>query len=370
MPPSLPPSPAPLRAPLAPRLCRDWEPLPGTIKTSLEDFVVDEIPAYSPSGEGEHCFLHVRKRDLTTQEAIKRLVRALPGEVKPRDVGRAGVKDRHGVTTQWLSLPGVDPDTARAVEIDGLEVLDARRHRNKLKPGHLHGNRFSLWIRGVGADARENAAAMLTRLGTLGVPNYFGTQRFGRGGRNVERARAWLVEGGRPPRDRFEKKMLVSAYQSAAFNALCAARVEDGLLGDALPGDVLRKEDSGGIFVLAADAAATEIADAKARAASFEISATGPMFGPKMRAAEGAVAEAEANVARLYDFGDAFFGRAGKLALGTRRPYRVQLHELTHRFEGDDLWLGFTLPPGAYATVVTAELLGAPPEPPASAPGG
>lgn len=348
-----------LSAPLTPRLC-EQEPLPGQIKMQPEDFVVDELPAYLPSGDGEHCFVHVRKRDLTTQEAIKRLLRALPAElsVAARDVGRAGVKDRVGVTSQWLSIPRVPPETLLALELEGIEILAAARHANKLKPGHLAGNRFSLWVRGVGAERAADAITMLSRLEAEGVPNYFGTQRFGRGGSNLERAARWLVEGGRSPRDRFEKKMLVSAYQSAAFNELCAARVQAGTLGHALPGDVLRKEDSGGIFVLGADASEDEREDARARAASFALSPAGPMFGPKMRAAEGAIAEQEAEVAARWGFGRDFYGRAGKLALGTRRPYRVRLEGLEHRFEGDDLWLGFTLPPGAYATVVTAELLG------------
>src|SRR5262245_26115923 len=177
--------------------------LPGTggvLRSRDEDFVVEEQPAYEPAGQGDHVFVWIEKRGLTTPMAAEGLARALG--VAARDIGWAGMKDRRAVTRQWLSLPPpVTPEAALAAAVPGLAVLAARRHPHKLRTGHLRGNRFVLRVAGVGdsATAAARATAVLERLAEPpGAPNWFGEQRFGRDGDNAEAGRRLLRgEGGR-----------------------------------------------------------------------------------------------------------------------------------------------------------------------------
>src|SRR5262245_36361558 len=159
----------------------------GLIKVQPDDFVVDEIPAYSPSGEGGHTFLRIEKRGLTTEEALTRLCIAL--DVRRDEAGLAGQKDRQAVTRQWVSVPDIDPPRALALAVDGVRVLEAARHPNKLRTGHLSGNRFTIVVRGA-TDGVARALAIFHSLAATGVPNYFGEQRFGRRHDNAGRGRA------------------------------------------------------------------------------------------------------------------------------------------------------------------------------------
>ena len=239
-----------------------------------EDFVVDEIPAYLPEGQGEHLFVHFRKTGLNTPDAVARIAKALG--VDPRNAGWAGLKDRHAVTTQWASFQGASAADARQLELPSIEVLDARPHVHKLRTGHLRANRFHLVVRGEPGQA-DTARQILELLVQRGAPNYFGEQRFGHADDNLVRARAWLLEGGKPPRERFKRKLRVSTLQAAWFNDWLAKRVESSELGRAIDGDLLRKEDTGGLFTTA------DLAEAQARLDRWEVSPTGPIFGPKMR---------------------------------------------------------------------------------------
>jgi len=333
-----------------PRLNDDLAPMPGRLRAAPEDFVVDEIPAYLPSGEGEHLFVRFEKRDLTTPEAVRRIAAAVGADA--RDAGWAGLKDRHAVTTQWASFARADRERALAAAVDGVRVLEAMRHGNKLRTGHLVGNAFTLRVRDVPRDRHGDASVVLERLARTGVPNYFGEQRFGVHGRNLARARAWLVDGGTAPRDRFERKLLVSVLQSSLFNEVAAARVRDGLLGRALDGDILRVEESGGLFI------SRDPEKDDPRVGSWELSPTGPMFGARMRAAEGATLARERAVLVASGLDDAKLERFRAWGEGTRRVLRVRPSELSVVAEGDDLVVAFALPKGAYATVVMRELLG------------
>src|SRR5690606_1339179 len=181
------------------------------------------------------------------KEAVRRIARAL--DVDPREAGFAGLKDRHAVTRQWASFLFGDPARLEGADIEGVVVLEASRHRNKLRTGHLAANRFDLFVRGASAEQAPEARARLEIRARRGVPAYFGEQRFGRGGANLEAAHRWLVGGGRAPRDRFQKKLLVSTLQAAIFNELCAERVREGTLDGAIEGDLMRKEETGGLFV-------------------------------------------------------------------------------------------------------------------------
>jgi tRNA pseudouridine13 synthase len=345
-------------------LTRDLPGTSGLHKATPEDFVVDELPAYAPSGEGTHTFLRIEKRGLTTAEAVARLCRALA--VPQKDAGTAGQKDRQALTRQWISLPGVNPERALATSVDGVRVLEAARHGHKLRTGHLAGNRFTLTLRGVVPDALPRAQAILDQLAARGLPNYFGQQRFGARGDNAARGKALL--GPPTPADATrrtrlpsaERRMLVSAYQSELFNRYLDARIDDGLVATALVGDVLKKTDTGGLFTVDADAAA--VADAQARLDARALVVTGPMFGHKMMAPPpGTPSAAREDVILAAEFegglGAAAFRALGKLAEGTRRPLLVPVaNPRVQAASADALVLELTLPPGAYATVLLAEI--------------
>jgi tRNA pseudouridine13 synthase len=329
--------------------------LPGTggvLRTVPEDFIVDEIGAYSPSGAGDHVFVRIEKRGLTTAQAVQRIARALG--VGERDIGVAGMKDRHAVTRQWLSLPPpVTPEQATALALDDVRVLEAARHGHKLRTGHVRANRFVLRVRGVAPkleDAEARAKAILDVLARPpGAPNFYGEQRFGREGDNAARGRE-LLAGGKPPRDRKLARLLVSALQSELFNAWLTARMNDGLYARVLAGDVLHKL-GGGMFTCE-DAATDE-----ARLAAGELVVTGPMFGDTMRAAAGDAAAREDAILAAAGLARDSFASVRAIAEGTRRDASIQVGEPSVTAEGETLEVAFTLPGGAYATTVMREVM-------------
>jgi tRNA pseudouridine13 synthase len=162
----------------------------GRIKSEPADFVVDEIPAYTPSGEGEHLFVHFEKRGLDTPSAVRAIARALG--VDERSAGWAGLKDKHAVTTQWVSFAGGEVERALSLSLDSIRILAAARHVNKLRTGHLAGNRFRILVRDA-EHAPDRVAAIAAELARVGSPNYFGEQRLGPD--PIDPARAWLVGG-------------------------------------------------------------------------------------------------------------------------------------------------------------------------------
>jgi tRNA pseudouridine13 synthase len=323
----------------------------GAVKATPEDFRVDELPAYEPAGAGPHLWLRVEKRGRTTRDVVRALAAALG--VPDRDAGWAGMKDRQAVTTQWLSFPVArDPDP-QALGGEGFRVLEASRHGNKLRPGHARGNRFAVRVRG-GDLARARACA--DALASAGLPNFFGAQRFGAAGRNAEVGKALLLGDGGPEarragRDRFLRRLCLSAYQSLLFNRWLAERMADGLLATAIGGDVLKKLDTGGLFVC------EDPAVDGPRVERFELSPAGPMFGHKLRPlAAGPAAEREARLlaGEGVTLGD--FARGGGETEGTRRAGRVPIAvELDP--DPDGYVARFTLPKGSYATVVLREIV-------------
>lgn len=338
-----------LRAPMPPLpTSTGATPTHGRFRTIHDDFQVDELPAFEPGGEGDHCYVQIRKRGLTTPEATRRLAHALGTD--PAQAGHAGLKDRHAVTTQWLSFLAVDPAAALAAKVEDLEVLDAVRHRHKLRAGKLRGNRFTLVVREVREEDVDAVRARLAEVAHRGVPAFFGTQRFGYEGKNLDKARRWLVEGGRAPRDRFERKMLVSSLQSEAFNRVLARRIEAGTFTQVLDGDLLRREDTGGVF-----ASEDRVAE-QARVDAFEISPTGPLPGPKSLWPTGEVEVLERAVVDELGLDEATLDRLGRLGPGARRPLRWPLEAPSLTYEDGALTLAFGLPAGAYATEVLREL--------------
>jgi tRNA pseudouridine13 synthase len=315
-----------------------------------EDFVVCEIPLYDPSGDGEHLFLTIEKRNLTTADATAKICTALGVDVG--SAGHAGMKDRRAVATQTISVPFAahrSPDEALAAGSADLVVTRAVRHRHKLRPGHLQGNRFSIVVREIQPSAIEGVVAELGEIGRRGVPNAFGRQRFGRDGQNPERALAWLSGRDRGPRDRRERRLLFSALQSHFFNLVLDKRIEDGTWDRPLSGDLLKKHQTGGLF-LCEDAAADAL-----RAAAGELSPTGPIFGIKMRWPEGRPAEIERAVLHDAACGSSPFDAHPKLGEGSRRALRLFADGLrTERLAEDPtaLRVDFVLPKGGYATTL------------------
>ncbi len=318
------------------------------IRTTPEDFCVDEQPLYPAAGSGGHTFVRIEKRLRTTEAVARDLARS--AGARPQDVGYAGRKDRVAVATQWISVPGLDPAAALALELPGARVLEAVRHPHKLRTGHLLGNHFAIRLRGVDAPARARAGVRRAEIAARGLPNRFGEQRFGRAGDNAERARRFC-SGELRVRDRRDARFLVSAWQAEVFNAVLAARPLP--LDELETGDLAMRHDSGGVF-LVRDAAAE-----RERLRAFEISPTGPVFGPRMTWPEGVVALREREMMAAHGLDPDALRLPGVRARGARRALRVRPGELQIEGDGEDVLLRFDLPAGSYATVVVEELFGA-----------
>jgi tRNA pseudouridine13 synthase len=323
--------------------------LQGAIGPDPEDFRVEELPAYLPSGEGEHLYVELEKRELSTPDLVRRVAEA--AAVEARDIGYAGLKDKHAVTSQWLSLPGRAKPPESWILSDGIRVLRASRHGNKLRTGHLNGNRFRIGLVGVDTEALSRAQAIADHLRQHGMPNYFGAQRFGRGGENVARALGWLAGGGRARLSPFLLKLYPSVVQSEVFNRYLTLRAAEGL-DRALIGEVVRLEGSYASFVVEDPEAETR------RWLARDIQLTGPMPGPKMRPASGRPSQLETQAAAALGLDERSAQVLAKFAPGARRDLLVFAKDLAiSAGEPGRLWLEFSLPAGSYATVLVRELL-------------
>ena len=333
-------------------LAFDWSALaqattgPGTggrLRQTPADFQVQEIPAYLPAGEGEFLYLQVRKTGHTTAHVLRELCAQLG--IKERDVGVAGLKDRHAVTTQWLSLPGKFEERLSRFALDGVELLEVTRHTNKLGMGHLAGNRFVIRVREAAGQAAR-AAEVIHTLARQGVPNYFGPQRFGLGGLNAEEGLR-VLRGESRLRDPRVRRFLTSSVQSAVFNRFVSLRVERALLDAVVAGDMAKKHATGGVFMVEEAAVETP------RARQGEISATGTLFGRKTKplTLDAGVLEQEA----LDAFGltpAVFDSRRGD-----RRFCRVFPGEVEVEPQPDGYTVTFSLPRGSFATSVLREMM-------------
>ena len=320
----------------------------GSIRKQPEDFQVEEIPAYRPAGNGDHLFLLVEKRLRTTDEVIRALSRQL--RLPAGQIGCAGMKDRVALTRQWLSVPAAARGRLDSFRHDGVTVLESGLHTNKLKTGHLKGNRFRIKITDLQPEDGGEIAWRCTVLREKGVPNYFGPQRFGRDGRNEIVGRDIL--SGQPARhDKRKLRLLLSAVQSGLFNDLLARRIAIGMFHQALSGDVMIKAETGGRFVCEDPQADQPRMDAG------EIHPSGPIFGPKMQTAGGEPGDMEREVLDASGLTAESFTRFPKLTRGTRRPLRLMPKELSAEPVEDSVQLSFTLTPGGYATSVVRELI-------------
>ncbi len=315
----------------------------GVLRSRPEDFVVEERPTYLPSGSGDHLYLHLEKVGHTTAHLARELTRQLG--VKTRDLGIAGLKDRHAVTRQWISLPAKFESRLGDFQLEGVQVLEVSRHTNKLGLGHLRGNRFTVRVRGAAGTAAQ-AQTTLDLLGRLGLPNYFGPQRFGLGGLNAEEGLR-VLRGESELRDPQVRRFLSSSVQSAVFNRTVSLRLERGLFDRLLSGDMAKKRDTGGVFLV-------EDAQAESpRAERGEVSATGTLFGRKTKPLTLDAGALETEV--LDEFGlspEVFSSRKGD-----RRLIRIFMEDAQLQPEDDGYTVSFALPKGSFATSVLRELM-------------
>ncbi len=367
-------------------LTRDVEGIGGRIKERDEDFIVDEVPLYQPSGRGEHIYLYVEKRGLSTIQLRDELARHF--RVRPQAIGHAGLKDKHAITRQVMSIhtPGKRPEDFPSFDHPRIKILWIDLHENKLQRGHLAGNRFSIKVRGVEATAALRAQKALDMLARVGLPNRFGVQRFGYLRNNHLVGRAMILGDARGAMDHLlgsgavmpklqrdsrlaydegdygsafhlmpkvfkgERQALrvladggdhaaalmaidataagffISSFQSAIFNGVLNRRVTEGTLDRLVEGDVAFVIKSRAVFDVRAETLAEP--DLAARLGRFEVAPSGPMWGTTMKRASGAIDHAE--LGALEDVGvtvedlHACEARDGYLMIGgDRRPLRI-----------------------------------------------
>ncbi|MGZ8190704.1 MAG: tRNA pseudouridine(13) synthase TruD [Methylococcaceae bacterium] len=319
----------------------------GKIRSIPEDFCVDEQLAFEPSGTGEHAFLQIQKTGENTEFVARQLARF--AGVRQRDIGFAGLKDRHAVTTQWFSvwLPGkADPDWTQ-FESETIKVLQNVRHARKLKRGVLSGNRFKLIIRDWYGD-KAKTIQQLELIKTNGIANYYGEQRFGHVGQNVNKALA-MFQGAKAGRE--QRSLYLSAARSYLFNEILAYRASSGLWNQAVAGDTYVFDQSHSCFK-----SNQPDDDIVRRLEAKEIHPTGVLFGRGDADVSGDALQIELGIIEKHQ------GLAqGLIACAVdrdRRALRVNVPDLCWQFVDDDvLQLGFTLPAGSYATSVLRELI-------------
>lgn len=397
-----------------PYLTPDLPGVGGSIKTRPEDFFVQELPLYEPSGEGEHIYCEIQKVGQTTFDVVNRMAAEL--NIPRHNIGFAGMKDAKAVTRQVLSIQGSTEDMINALRIPGVEVLWMSRHTNKLRLGHLKGNRFAIRIRDVDATDVVKAQAIVDVIVQRGLPNFFGEQRFGTRQnndlfgaalirddnmgvlklllgtpdprfddaqttharrlfdehKNEEAMHAWprhcgmerrilhrLTKSHKPSAavrmiDEPLKRLWVSALQSRAFNEVLSRRL--ATFDHVLPGDFAWKHENGACFLV--ENADTE----QPRAKAFEISPTGPLLGYRMSTPEGQPLQIEQEVLAQFQLTPEQFRLEGKHKVkGARRPLRIVVQDLelsggADQF-GPHITLAFTLPSGAFATILLREVM-------------
>lgn len=326
----------------------------GDLKHEPEDFIVEEIPAYEPTGEGEHLYLWIEKRDISADFLAAHLARVL--NMNRNDLGVAGLKDRRAITRQWVSVSASFEPQVDGIERDDIHVLKSVRHGNKLKTGHLRGNRFEILLRTTEQNAYKTSLELVELVNKTGVPNYFGDQRFGIDRSTLELGYELLRGTTSPAKIPFKKRkflmrLALSSVQSDLFNQVLAERIQSQTIHKVLMGEVMQVRETGGVFVVEAPDVDQQ------RFELGEIVPTGPLFGPKMKAPIEAAAEVERLILEKSGLEMSHFEKFSKLTSGARRPYLVWPQELQVRAVPEGLWFCFSLPSGCYATVLLREFL-------------
>ena len=321
----------------------------GTLREHAEDYIVNEIPLLEPDGEGEHVWLKIRKRHANTDYVAKQLQKL--ANVKSMAVSYAGMKDRHALTTQWFSvhLPGADEPDWQSLANDEIEILEAKRHSRKLRRGTLLGNQFKIQIRDIDVDTgllAQRANAIMQH----GVPNYFGSQRFGHGGANINKAQAMFAGDRRIKRH--QRSIYLSAARSMLFNHILAQRVEAGSWNTLHVGDICLRTGKRGFFPV------DELNDEfEQRLATGEIHPTAPLWGQGELPVENEIKKLEEQLP--IDFPDWCAGLEKAGLKMERRALRLILQEFSFEKNDAGVQISFNLPAGCYATSVIRELFDA-----------
>ncbi len=337
-----------------PRLNSNVDIGSGILKQKPEDFLVEEIPTYLPSGVGEHLYLWIEKRDVSALELVRRVARILG--VNRNQIGMAGMKDRQAITRQWISIPAsknVDFDEDICGDLDeNIKILAQKRHTNKIKTGHLKGNRFTILVREPTAGFSDTAKRV-DLLNATGIPNFYGLQRFGIDNQTLEMGRRFILREEYIKEKRL-RRFALSAVQSAIFNAVLQKRMEQNSLGEALVGDIFAQVEDDGPKRCSVE----NLEESIRRVKSKMCVPTGPMPGVKMTRATGDVGAMED--AALEKFGlrwDDFLGLE-KIARGTRRPLVCRpLSPISVNKVSEGFQFVFSLPSGSYATVALRQLI-------------
>ncbi|SES79812.1 tRNA pseudouridine(13) synthase TruD [Thalassotalea agarivorans] len=315
------------------------------MRSSMADFQVDELLPFEPCGEGEHYLLHIEKTGANTVFVARQLAKFF--DVKEKFVSYAGLKDRFAVTTQWFGVhvPGKQTYDFDGLQIEGVKLLQAKRHNKKLKTGALLGNKFTLVLRNV-SDANL-LAQRWEKISKTGVPNYFGEQRFGIEGNNIAQAKAMF--DGKRIKDKKKRSIYLSAARSLIFNDVVSKRIAQSHFEQPILGDVFMLSGTQSIF--AAEKIDDDIID---RFNRYDIDITAPLWGKGELASFGQAAEIEQMVADAHqDFCDGLkkFGLKQE-----RRRIRLMPEQTNIAIAGDDVTLTFFLPAGCFATTILREL--------------
>ncbi len=321
--------------------------LSGTIKSSSDDFKVDEIQQFTPSGKGEHVWLHIQKTGENTDWVGGLLAKI--AEVPRKNVSYAGMKDRHAVTTQWFSvqMPGRDAPNWQAELPDSIIILDEKRHDRKLKRGALKGNTFKITVRNFKGD-KDDLKKSVDQVIVQGIPNYFGEQRFGRDEENIRKAQQWF-RGELKVKSRPKRSIYLSAARSWIFNHILSQRVKDGTWDKALQGDVFMLEGSKSCFNDDVDEKIIQ------RMKEHNIHPTGALWGKGELITKTTVAELENTIASELETLCKGLEKHGLKQ--ERKALRLSIKDLNYSFIDDNVvCLTFSLPAGAYATSVLNEI--------------
>lgn len=326
------------------------EPLTSAVlKAQAVDFIVEEILAFPLSGQGEHLYLYIRKTNANTEWVSKQLARQLG--ISPRDIGFAGLKDRHGVTMQWFSLPGkiITEQKLAALQIEGVELCDVKAHDRKLRRGAIKQNRFQICLRGVHCDPEILQKRLIT-IAEHGVPNYFDEQRFGHQRSNLHAAIKMFQRRLKPTR--FQRGLYLSAVRAWLFNQILAQRVLTQTWCSALEGDVFWLQGTKRFFT------PVQIdAEIHLRLAQGDIHPTGALWGVGELQSRAIVADLEQQVAAQWcELAEGLI--AARLSQD-RRALRVIPQQLEHTYNPNvaTLRLSFALPAGAYATAMLRDVV-------------
>ena len=332
------------------------------------DFIVNEVPLYEFSGDGEHLILYIRKKNLTTQEMIKKIASYL--SLSQHDVGYAGLKDKNAMTMQYISIPFKFQDKIKDFNNENIKIISTNRHNNKIKIGHLKGNHFKIRLKQVFNIQKDKLNSTIKWIKQSGMPNYFGHQRFGNDGDNWKDGLA-IIEGKKKFKDRKINKFLINSYQSYLFNQWLSKRVEISILLDKfsekevekifnlneddlknikkqlnffkiLDGDLMMHYPNGKVFEF------ENIEDETKRFKNFEISPTGLLSGERVLKSKSVAKTFESEFETTID------------QFGARRFAWIKVEDIVSKYVLDKAQyeLSFFLPKGAYATILIDFLRG------------